>query len=383
MEESELKTKYAPAERASSESIYKSFNLLKEMNLLERLFAVVPNVVLILNKERQTVFCNQTLLELLSLNSYDEVLGKRPGEILNCIHSSEMPYGCGTTEFCSTCGAVNAILNTQKTLKRTVNECRVLVKRNDAIEALDLQVVTNVIEIDGETYISFHITDISDEKRRKVLEKIFFHDVLNTAGIISGISEVIDQIEDKNLFKEFMTQLNLTSHRLIEEIQAQRLLLQAENNELQLNKKIINSISFLKELISEYSYHETAKNKSLVLNKESEDFIFITDSTILGRVLGNLIKNALEASKSKDIVTISCKNTLTGHEFSVHNISFIPKEIQLQIFQRSFSTKGSNRGIGTYSIKLLTEKYLNGKVWFKSNEETGTTFYISLPKEKI
>jgi sensor histidine kinase regulating citrate/malate metabolism len=58
----------------------------------------------------------------------------------------------------------------------------------------------------------------------------------------------------------------------------------------------------------------------------------------------------------------------------------MPKEVQLQLFQRSFSTKGRGRGIGTYSIKLLTEKYLRGKVDFISNEGTGTTFNLYFPK---
>jgi signal transduction histidine kinase len=57
----------------------------------------------------------------------------------------------------------------------------------------------------------------------------------------------------------------------------------------------------------------------------------------------------------------------------------MPKEIQLQIFARSFSTKGQGRGLGTYSVRLLTEKYLKGKVWFKSSEKQGTTFYICIP----
>lgn len=65
--------------------------------------------------------------------------------------------------------------------------------------------------------------------------------------------------------------------------------------------------------------------------------------------------------------------------FWVHNPSVIPLEVQLQLFQRSFSTKGLGRGIGTYSVKLLTEKYLGGKVYFKSNEDEGTTFYVELP----
>jgi signal transduction histidine kinase len=57
----------------------------------------------------------------------------------------------------------------------------------------------------------------------------------------------------------------------------------------------------------------------------------------------------------------------------------MPKEVQMQIFQRSFSTKGKGRGIGTYSIKLLTETYLGGKVSFRSEERHGTTFRIDLP----
>ena len=38
----------------------------------------------------------------------------------------------------------------------------------------------------------------------------------------------------------------------------------------------------------------------------------------------------------------------------------MPDEVKAQIFERSFSTKGRGRGIGTYSIKLLTERYLEG-----------------------
>ncbi|MGK0289243.1 MAG: sensor histidine kinase regulating citrate/malate metabolism, partial [bacterium] len=69
-------------------------------------------------------------------------------------------------------------------------------------------------------------------------------------------------------------------------------------------------------------------------------------------------------------------------EFSVHNPAVISKDIQLQIFQRSFSTKGENRGLGTYSVKLLSEQYLNGKVRFSSEAGKGTTFYVRYPLTK-
>ncbi|MCC7317948.1 MAG: hypothetical protein IT219_05405, partial [Bacteroidales bacterium] len=67
-------------------------------------------------------------------------------------------------------------------------------------------------------------------------------------------------------------------------------------------------------------------------------------------------------------------------EIWVKNETLIPREVQLQIFQRSFSTKDQARGIGTYSIKMFTEQYLKGKVSFVSTEDTKTVFSVFLPK---
>jgi len=58
----------------------------------------------------------------------------------------------------------------------------------------------------------------------------------------------------------------------------------------------------------------------------------------------------------------------------------MPLEVQRQLFTRSFSTKGTGRGLGTYSIKLITEKYLQGTVSFVSNEEQGTVFTVRYPR---
>ncbi|MCD8492801.1 MAG: ATP-binding protein [Geovibrio sp.] len=53
-----------------------------------------------------------------------------------------------------------------------------------------------------------------------------------------------------------------------------------------------------------------------------------------------------------------------GVEFRVYNKGFIPREIQARLFHRNVSTKGAGRGLGTHSVKLLTEKYLKGRVGF-------------------
>jgi sensor histidine kinase regulating citrate/malate metabolism len=107
----------------------------------------------------------------------------------------------------------------------------------------------------------------------------------------------------------------------------------------------------------------------------------ITDRRLLKRVLGNMLKNALEATPPHGTVKMSCEDDGDVVSFLVSNPAVIPNDVQLQVFQRSFSTKGeAGRGIGTYSMKLFGERYLGGEVDFVSREAEGTTFRLRLPK---
>ena len=98
------------------------------------------------------------------------------------------------------------------------------------------------------------------------------------------------------------------------------------------------------------------------------------------RCLGNLVKNALEASQPGDKVELRAEQEEKSVLFHVMSEPVIPQNIQLSLFKRSFSTKGGiGRGLGTYSIKLFIEQYLKGEVRFVSRPEEGTRFSIRLP----
>ncbi len=171
------------------------------------------------------------------------------------------------------------------------------------------------------------------------------------------------------------------SEELIDEIQAQRDLASAESGDLQIKNTEISPVRFLEDIKGLYSSHEVARGKNIEIEKADVAAIF-TDRIQLRRVVGNMLKNALEAIKPGEVVRIGgakVADDTGGYRFWVRNPGWIPRDIQLQLFQRSFSTKGQNRGLGTYSIKLLGEKYLNGKVGFASSQEKGTVFWLWLP----
>jgi len=221
--------------------------------------------------------------------------------------------------------------------------------------------------------------DISDQKRRRALERIFFHDILNTAGSLVNITELLSKREppDENHFVQLA---RMASKQLMEEIKAQRQLMQAESGELKVKPTKVDSQDCLNQAIGLFKEFNELHGLEIVLSPDSQGLVHCSDRILLLRVLGNLIKNALEACKKGQTVTVGCRpEGADGVAYWVNNRSYMPQDIQLQIFQRSFSTKGEGRGLGTYSIRLLTEKFLKGKVSFQSSPNDGTSFVVSYP----
>ncbi|MBN8544705.1 MAG: HAMP domain-containing histidine kinase [Ignavibacteria bacterium] len=370
-----LKTSFAPPERTPDHILLAQINKIESHSDITSVLHAIPEFVMILNKEREIVFANKSLLKYLAAEDDFLKRGFRPGEAINCQHAFENEAGCGTSEFCKTCGAVISILNSQSGQYEDVQECRII--QGDGCTALDLRVKSTRLSLEGEDFTVFTVADISNEKRRQALERIFFHDILNTAGGILGYTQILREAEPDELeiFSESIEEL---SNRLIEEIQAQKQLIAAEGGQLDIRPVKFSSARMVQETIELYKNHVVAEGKSLVPG-EMTDIEVVNDRSLLGRVLGNMVKNALEADPAGSVITVSCVEKEERIIFSVNNRSFMPSIVQLQIFNRSFSSKGKGRGLGTYSMKLLSEKYLQGKVYFESSSEKGTTFYAEYP----
>ena len=235
--------------------------------------------------------------------SVAELIEKRPGEAIKCIRASEGPDGCGTGMHCTTCGAVNAILDCGNRNAEVVRECRILVKAPTAIVPLDLRVTASPFEVENECFILVAIEDISREKRLAVLQRSFFHDVLNTAGCIRGYADYLAMESFSDA--EVSQRLTDLSSQLIEEIQAQRDLLHAESGDLETQPVPVKAGQVLEELRGQYLKHPVAAGRVIFIGQTWAGPI-IADRQLLQRVLGNMLKNALEATVPKGTVTLAC-----------------------------------------------------------------------------
>ncbi|MBU1735220.1 MAG: PAS domain-containing protein, partial [Verrucomicrobia bacterium] len=369
-------TAFAPAERADQKDLRQAAAELAKVSLLQRLYEALEIIILILNRQRQIVFANKRLLEFLGIDSLAMVIGQRSGEVFDCVHAFEEKGGCGTTEFCSQCGAVKAILKSQADNQKVIQECHIL--RKNGKPALDVKISASPLPIGNQDYTIVAVEDIGDKKRRRVLERLFFHDIMNSAVGVRALSELLPTVPETEV-PEVGRMINTGANSLVLEIDSQKELVAIESNELIPRLVPVNMAKLFQTIDAIYKNHVVAKGKHLIIRPVDPQIYINTDATLLGRVLSNMTKNALEASAMGESITIGYER-LNDREarFAVHNPAVMPREVQLQIFQRSFSTKGEGRGLGTYSIKLITERYLNGSAGFTSNKGEGTFFYVSL-----
>ncbi len=372
-----LETSHASAERTEREEILEQHELLQSKSAITMVLDAMPLAVALLDKNRQIIMVNENIRQAFVSGDIEQILGLRLGDLLSCQHSFETAGGCGTTEACRTCGAGNAVLSALEGIPMT-SACQITTDNPN--ESLDLSVTAKSMPIDGQEFVIVSVQDMADENRRNVLERTFFHDVLNAAGGASGIANLLAESDTMDDVKEFAPLLVSVTEQLISEIHAQRDLLAAERGDLTVKKEGFSTGQIIKEVLQVYNKHQVAETRHLVLDPAHCDEPVHTSKTLLHRVLGNMVKNALEATAAGGTVTLGCDQTHNDVCFWVNNAEVMPDAIQLQVFGRSFSTKGAGRGIGTYSIRLLGEKYLGGRVSFTSLAGQGTTFRIHLPR---
>ena len=376
MPSDDLSTYFAPAARLSGTALTEQIERVVDNQLILRMLDMMPFLVMLLNSQRQSVFINHLLAQQLNLENVNLVLGERPGEILHCIHSQEMAAGCGTSRYCAYCGAVNAIIESER-LKQIVEMDCTLTDFN--LQTVNLRVSAVPCDMpDGECFTVLVIRDISDSQRRSSLERVFFHDILN---MISGLNNLAVKAsrDNSSLCRSIGESLSKIANEMTDEINAQRDLVAAEDESLKVSMREILVDDILQSMVDLMRNRFADAGKKLVLSEYSENEILVSDIRLVRRVLVNMLKNALEATNPGETVTILARRNQNWLDFQVHNPGFIPEEIQMQLFNRSFSTKGEGRGIGTYSMKLLTEKYLHGKISFFSDPIDGTTFTASYP----
>jgi len=150
---------------------------------------------------------------------------------------------------------------------------------------------------------------------------------------------------------------------------------QAENQQIVLNNHVTSVYNLFR-----------SENVDLRLSVPKESFVVFADKNHLVRVFNNLIKNAIQAvpEERSGVITVSLyKQDDEVAIVCVHdNGSGISDDKKDKVFVPNFTTKNSGTGLGLAISKNIIES-VNGRIWFETEVNVGTKFFVELPIVEI
>ncbi len=337
----------------------------------------INTAVFVIDKDMNVVYINRYISEnLVSEEKTKNNYKLRPAEIFGCKNGFDKEVCiCCQSQPCNSCSLrqyLNMVLGNLASRTQEV----IMTDVNNKMKVLELSHAK--FEHEGVCYYTIFSIDKTAAYKKRQLESVFFHDLINLAGGLTGYLDILDEM-DAEEFAVHMPNIKSLANQILEDVIGQSQISRTEQDRLEPEIYEVEMLEFISTLRTSIIYQPCAKNRELVVNMPEEEIIFFTDERILSRVLLNMLKNAAENSNkdSKYILDITKDNdSLT---FRVHNDIVIPEETQSRMFSFGNSNKGNGHGVGAYSIRLLTENILKGKAWFSSSEEKGTDFFINIP----
>jgi signal transduction histidine kinase len=231
------------------------------------------------------------------------------------------------------------------------------------------------LPLGGQTVLACVLHDITAARRRELLERTFMHD---TRNVLAGLQAWSYQLRDETSSEAAQNVVRLVE-QLLGEVESQSVLLRAEIGDMRAHLRPVHVDHVIEAVETMFRNHPCSDGKDLLAQSVPGDQTMTTDESLLVRVLGNMVKNAFEASPPRSQVRLWCETTVGGSIFHVHNPGIIPPSVVAHIFQPHFSNKGRNRGFGTYAMRLIGENCLDGRVSFVTDAVAGTEFSIELP----
>jgi nitrogen fixation/metabolism regulation signal transduction histidine kinase len=128
-------------------------------------------------------------------------------------------------------------------------------------------------------------------------------------------------------------------------------------------------------------FEDTCKVNFFRKSHGKQDLLIYADPEQVIQVFNNLIRNAIQAVPEgmEPVVEISIEENSDSVIVKVSDNGIgIPDDLQSRLFEPNFTTKTSGMGLGLAIAKKIMEGS-NGKIWFETRKNAGTSFFLEWP----
>ena len=197
------------------------------------------------------------------------------------------------------------------------------------------------------------------------------------------LSEKIEMEKEKGV--EFLEVLEENTKRMADLISDLLTVSRLEQGKFVARKKTVSLKDLINEVIQEMSIFCKANNVSMAFDSEENLPQIPLDPSQIKIVITNLLDNAIRYINDNGKIEMKLEKDGKSLHFEVKDNGVgIPNGDQKHIFQKFFRSQNalkkqtSGSGLGLYIAKSIVEKE-GGKINFKSQEGSGSTFWVNLP----
>jgi len=211
---------------------------------------------------------------------------------------------------------------------------------------------------------------------KEMLLDVISHDLRNPAGVIHGMSEILEAEDPEN---EMIGLIRDSSKDLLSVIENAVILSKVALGE-KIEKETIDIKALLNSVIQ--GYRQSLKEAGMELEMNIPEGLKVLANPIIMEVFKNYINNAIKyASEGKHIIV----EIETEDGYMIGKVrdfgKTLPKKHWKEVFERSIRLKSGDsrgRGLGLAIVQRIAEAH-QGEVWVEPNRPHGNSFCIRIP----
>ena len=225
------------------------------------------------------------------------------------------------------------------------------------------------------------------DKAKTEFVSLASHQLRTPLSIIKWYAEILleeDAGELKTKQREYLKEIYNGNQRMISLVNALLSVSRLELGTLSIYPEPLSITTIVNKLINEFEFKINEKKIKFVKKYDKLPKIDL-DKALIRIIFQNLISNAVKYTSDGGKVALKILRKNNKIEISIKDNGIgIPKKQQDQIFIKLFRADNAKEkningtGLGLYIVKSILDN-CGGKIWFKSKENKGSTFYVSLP----
>lgn len=222
------------------------------------------------------------------------------------------------------------------------------------------------------------------ERMRAELISLTGHQLRTPLTVIKGYLELLKESKLSAEAKEYADKIEKNTKEMTELIDDVLNVSRIEQGRIEFKPEPIRLEAIVDGLIKDFLPLSKKRNIIIEFEKLQKPFPEVSvDPKYLREAVQNIISNAINYTKDKVVIFLK----KLDHEICfvcADNGIGIPKEEQSKIFTKFYrasnivKTGVRGTGLGLTITKAIIEQH-RGRIWFESEENKGTTFYITLP----